>query len=384
MDIYQRAPNRRAVFVNKNHVIAIARKAMIKLRKSPQDRTFYSYCARLVYITGQEVAKSTTLQRYFYFMYREGVGLTTGKSAEEIAKIEKKWNAFRYNVALSLNRKLNLPYIKEAEEQVIILMTLGNILDSIMYGKALERAKDITAEEEVDFSGIEDDISLDLFSFPQFTYLLTDNLKRIGQNPEANSDYYAYVASFIEEVEDTIINSWFGKSYLEQFKDASGGESWRVKESARITKPTVESHIASMNKRLHLIRLKLFHVVISEANMQHLKEDEAVEIADRICVEVISTLVRGVSIKDYSGDLAKHKAWLESVEFGAESSEGTEDTQANLALIEGLTDKLATLKARMTSLDAKLALFTNQTNAQKAATQQEIDAATKQLADAKA
>lgn len=373
----KRRPAPASIF-NKYQIVAIVRKAMARLKKNQADRMFYTNAYRLVYYVGMHLLKSSTGRYYEGYLRSATQGLTTGKTKEEIEKIEADMERVKVRFVNYFNGKLNVPYLKEFEEAITIDTALENTLSALKYEKALEDSMDAAEEEliEEEFVEIEDSLELDFFSFPQFIHFLTEGLKAIGKEAEVRTNYYVTAGTFIEQVEDAIIKSWFGQHYLAREVDADGDSSYKIKNAFQPTVPSNPSWAASLEKRLTYLKLRLMATIAPQVNAFFLKEDQETIMLKMIVEDVVDSLKVGTNLKEYSGDLEKHEKFLTDVDF----EEFNEKVEAAVqryesylqrvdAMIESIDDRIfeatADLQKRKQAMEAqkaKIEAFLGQVN----------------------
>lgn len=326
-------------------IVAIVRKAMVRLRKNPADRMFYINAHRLVYYVGIGLQRSPFGQHYQKLLASGTAGLTKGKTAEEIEKIESYMERVKVRLVHYFNSKLNVPYLKEYEEAVIIDTAVESTLAAIKYEAALEAAEDAAEEEliEEDFSEVEESLELDFFTFPQFVYFVTEGLKAIDEDPETKTKYYVFASAFVEQVEDAIIKSWFGRSYLIQAEDADGETSYSIKDVYQPVVPSNPSWAKSLDERLSYLKQRLLATIAPQVNAFFLKEDQESTILKIIVNDVVENLKVGTDLKSYTGDLEKHVEYFNGLDLD-EIQVQAEAKIANLekmkARMEGLANQV--------------------------------------------
>lgn len=306
------------IFEQRN-IVSIVRAAMKRLQKNPADRMFYVNAYRLVYYVGIYLMRTPYGKDFQLFLHSATHGLTTDKTAEEVEKIESELERVAVRLIKYLTTKLSVPYLKEFEEAVTIHTAVGYTLAGLKYAQKLEAAEDATEEEliEEEFGEIEESLELDYFSFPQYIHFLTEGLKAIGKEPEQRSTYYVFTASFIEEVEDAIIKSWFGEHYLIQEEDSEGDVSFKIKDVFQPTVPSNPKWAESLDKRLTYLKDRLESTIAPQVNAFYLKEDQETIILKMIVNDVVESLKVGTDLKSYSGDLDKHEEFLTGINLEA-------------------------------------------------------------------
>lgn len=313
------------IFESKN-IVFIVRAVMNRLKKSPSDRMFYINAYRLVSYLGTYLMRMPYGRDYRLYLHSATLGLTTDKSPEDVARVGAELERQGARIVKYLTVRLNVPYLKDFEEAVTIQTAIAYVLAALKHAHKLETAEDAKQEEliEEEYDVIEESLELDYFTFPQFVYFLTKGLQIIGQDPEERTNYYLFAATFVEQVEDAIIKSWFGTHYLTKDTDEDGNSFYKLRGQYKTSVPSNPDWAQSLNRRLTYLKSRLASTLAPHVNAFFLTEDQETLILNMIVNDVVESLKQGVDLKGYDGDLNKHEDYLTDVSLEAGQANAAE------------------------------------------------------------